>query len=371
MNKWISSAAGIFAGAILLSGCSQKTASVPEFVFPESSDADDVSLHVSLEADTETEEPYKSAEDAPADEPVYVVTSHDPLHYIEMTFDGFTITARGRYDGTVLRGVSLCGTEAAPVYEGDCFTAEITAPNPGAGYVSIVFEFDRHKEDFRLCVTESGCRLADASENAADNSAAADMMVPLPSEGVAEYICPDKNPEHIAAVLAQVREISDLVCDGQESDYDRLRALAAWVSENIYYDFDARDSSVTSQTLSIENVLETHRTVCGGFSTLFSALCQAQGIECYNIRGTAINTGMCYAEVYGTDAMHEWNYAVIDGRRVWVDTVWNTFNSYIDGSYNSGTVYYQYFDPAENVLALDHSAARCEWRDYFALEQGQ
>ena len=191
----------------------------------------------------------------------------------------------------------------------------------------------------------------------------------LPAEGVAEYVDAEKDPERIAEALAQVKAISDEVCEGLNDDYDKLRALSDWVSTNIYYDFDSRDNSVTPETLCLSHVLETHRSVCGGFSTLFSALCAAQGITCCNIRGTALTSGLCYAEPHESDALHEWNYVILDGRHIWIDTVWNTYNSYKNGEYHAGSVSMEYFDVPDEVLALDHRASRCEQRDYFALTE--
>ena len=64
---------------------------------------------------------------------------------------------------------------------------------------------------------------------------------------------------------------------------------------------------------------------------------------------------------------HSWNMAVIDGRQIWVDTVWNSTNSYSDRYYAEGLQDMQYFDISIAALSQDHRVTRFEYRDYFAL----
>ena len=97
-----------------------------------------------------------------------------------------------------------------------------------------------------------------------------------------QHITSSGDPETARQVLSRVRELSDEICVGITGDYDKLRAISQWVSRNMYYDKDASEKGVTEDMLTLEHVLEYHRSVCFGWSNLFSALCQAQGIwRCY------------------------------------------------------------------------------------------
>lgn len=352
--------------ALLLCACSRAADDVPEFVFSEKTTAATTPTELSATEPTAepTDEPAEEVSPVPAGKPV-LLTSSDPLHRFQITFDGGKLFIEGVYDGEEVTEIILDGNRTIPVYEGERFTAELSAEAFGNGYSSLLFGIGGHIIDYRIARSAAGFAPVDISKNAENNRTVAALAAPLPEEVLAEYI---GDPERRGELLAQVKELSDTVCEGLTDDYDKLRALAGWVSANIYYDFDAAHTEVTAQTLSLSQVLELHRSVCGGFANLFSALCDAQGITCYNIRGSAINNGLSYAEDYGHDEMHEWNCAVIDGRVIWVDTVWDTYNSYKNGEYHDGFVYFQYFDITEEALALDHRAKQCEHRDFFPDE---
>ena len=102
-----------------------------------------------------------------------------------------------------------------------------------------------------------------------------------------------------------------------------------------------------------------------GYANLFAALCQAQGIECHIVHGGAVVTGTF--DTNNDVRLHEWNVAVLNGQIIWIDTLWNTTNSYRDGEYNDGTVDADYFDLDNDTLAENHRADRIERRDYFSV----
>ena len=77
-----------------------------------------------------------------------------------------------------------------------------------------------------------------------------------------QHITSSGNPETARQVLSRVRELSDEICAGITSDYDKLRAISQWVSRNMYYDKDASEKGVTEDMLTLEHVLEYHRSVC-------------------------------------------------------------------------------------------------------------
>ncbi|MGN1118737.1 MAG: transglutaminase domain-containing protein [Oscillospiraceae bacterium] len=380
MRNILKSAAAA-AAAVLLCACGAKNTSAPEFHYStaasreESAASSAESSAVSTpESSTDIQASAESTiEDAEKPENAArasLVTSHDPKNRVTISFDGFTIYVEGRLQQQVeLVCLASEGRAkgSAPEYSGGDFSVQFTGSRTIGSFDTLMIYTETGVRDYRIAVTEDGFLPVDIGANAADNTAALNLKLTLPEDGVKEYISFDLDPQKIAEALSQVQEISDTVCANITDDYEKLRALAQWVSDNIYYDYDARNNDVTPETLCLSHVLETHRTVCGGFSTLFAALCQAQGLECFNIRGRALNTGISYAEDYGTDAMHEWNYAVIDGRGIWIDTVWNTSNAYSREEYRPGRVHSQYFDPTDEAFALDHHAQICEYRDFFAV----
>ncbi len=310
------------------------------------------------------------------------LTSNDPLHRIEITLDGYTVTAVGRYEGCTLQNMGLYAD-----YHGKDMSVDIREKDGGfeavlyddlsenysSGFVTMYLFFEENETsetfslNYRLAFSEDGLNFPDVREVVENNSLIASTPMELPENGVREYIYAGGSDEDIRNTLDEVRALSDKICAGITDEYEKLRAIASWVSENIYYDFDARDKEVKNETVCLSHLLETHRSVCIGFTNLFTALCAAQDIECYNIRGSA-SPGVSYAEEDAEFELHETAYAVIDGRRVWVDVVWNTWNNYSNGEYNKDRTYFKYFDITEQVYALDHWARSCEHRDYFAID---
>lgn len=184
---------------------------------------------------------------------------------------------------------------------------------------------------------------------------------------VKRYVTTKENGD-VNAILGKIREISDEICKGLDSDYDKLRAISRWVSDNIYYDYPAHDAGIPDECLSLEYMLDKHSSVCGGYANMTSALCAAQGIKCYNIKGHALQGDMTYDEAHGAAAYHEWNYAVIDGRVIWIDSGWNSYN-YLrsNGTYDYGGIGYKYFDIGIEAFSQNHMCDSAEYRDFYKL----
>ena len=188
----------------------------------------------------------------------------------------------------------------------------------------------------------------------------------IPEDTVLKLITADGDRERAAEVLRQVKDISDEVCAGLDGELDKARALSQWMSQNIFYDHDAKDNGVTDDMFTLEYLLEYHRSVCYGWTNLYTALCQAQGIECYNVNGSVVTGSRCFLQTEPSDERsHSWNMLIIDGEKIWVDTVWNSTNRFSGEEYQFGDTKTQYFGITNGILAYDHRAERCEHRDYF------
>lgn len=362
----------LFAAALtLIFAFTRSNRKTPDFVFSEPS-----SLISAAGSD--------SSEDSPRDEPLpaetlgytvgaeetreelpTIITSNNPKLRSEITFDGFDIIIRGVCEDKYV--VSAClfsdGEEEAAVYDGDNYCMVLKDKHV-VGYDSVYIYTADNVMSYRVRASADGFQPIDTADVAENNLHLAENPVVLPSEGVLQYITSDGDLEKAREVMKQVEEISDKICAGMTDDYDKALAISKWIAENIYYDFDASHSSVTTETLSLSHVIEVHRTVCGGYSNLFAALCAVQGIEVRCLRGEAINDNLSsYAE---TDEgnLHEWNYAVINGRGVWVDACWGTYNYYMDGKYEYRGTSPKYFDITNDVLSYDHRARVCETRNY-------
>ncbi|MDE7192624.1 MAG: transglutaminase domain-containing protein [Oscillospiraceae bacterium] len=298
-----------------------------------------------------------------------VITSNDPRNFSKIVFDGFDIIIEGVSADRLI--VSAClfsdGVEEPAEYDGDSYRIVLKDKKTDGGFDTIyIYTAAGVVLDYRVCAAPDGFKSIDTSDIAENNFRLAQTPADLPIEGVLQYITPDGDPSRAREVMAQVEEISDRICEGIPDDYAKAMAISEWVAENIYYDFDASESSVTAETVSLSHVLETHRTVCGGFSNIYSALCAAQGITVYNVQGEAVSDVLNSFAETDTGSFHEWNYAVIDGKGVWADACWETYNYYRDGQYVYGKTRSKYFDISDSVMSYDHRVKVCWSRDYYA-----
>ncbi len=300
-----------------------------------------------------------------------LLTSKDPEHFIRFEFLPDRIMFSGDYTGDVIYGISvfdtdiICGDLA---YSGDSFSGSLDTSRLDRGFYVICVWLDSGAGMYYVFnVTEQGAQPVPEDKLPADrNLSCTEHPLELPDETVLEYITPSGDKDRAAEILQQIRELSDSVCDGLDNDLDKARALSEWVSHNTFYDMDAKENGVSDEMLSLEYILEYHRSVCFGWSNLYSALCQAQGIDCYNASGSAVTGSRCFLQTELSDERsHSWNMVIIDGEKIWVDTVWNSSNTYKNGEYNYGSFDLQYFGITNGLLAHDHRAVRFEHRDYF------
>lgn len=160
----------------------------------------------------------------------------------------------------------------------------------------------------------------------------------------------DKYAYQYTVVTDEVQAKSDELCRGLSTDTEKVTAIHAWMVENIYYDkpVSMRTSPRVKDgvdTQSPENVLDNKRAVCEGYSNLFQALCWAQKIPCVCVLGDA-------------GEQHAWNAVQLDGKWLWVDSTWDTFNTYYgEGRWERGDQRLDYFLCSTEFLSTKHSAS--------------
>lgn len=120
--------------------------------------------------------------------------------------------------------------------------------------------------------------------------------------------------------------------DNFKSDEGIVRALYVWLGTNVSYDLDLLDSIKINPNKCyndnlIENTLKTKKGICNNYATVFSEICNLNGIESYIITG--------YTKQFGnieTRYSHAWNIAKID-------SVWYLF----DPTWGAGFIRYERF----------------------------
>lgn len=305
----------------------------------------------------------------PAEEPVNDITFElclDPKNRRQLQITGGVVIITGNIGDVGINDVFVPAGEADLQRGGDMFTCTISDAPKKKGYLNIVIENEYGQPStVRLRFVDGKFMFPGVLDIAKENISIALGSVSGDSRAVTlKNITKNGTADGADKVLEQIRTLSNEVCRGIDGDYDKLRAISRWVSENIYYDHDAFSNGIPDACLSLEYMLENRRSVCGGYANMTAALAQAQGITCYSIAGEAMPDLVTYAEASKGEA-HEWNYAIVDGRGMWVDSGWNSYNHYSRGKYSSGEIGTMYFDAGNEFFALDHKVLRISDRNFF------
>jgi hypothetical protein len=190
------------------------------------------------------------------------------------------------------------------------------------------------------------------------------------SEFVIDYVTPSRDYNEVLDILNRVQELSDSLCSGLTNDYDKIKVLHDYVSDNVYYDFVAKEDFANLETISLKNVLDNKRTICAGYANFFSALCNAQGIYCVNIRGSVTTSEVPDITLDEAPTNHEWTAVWLESesRWVYVDCTWDSANRYYsDDNIVSSTHRNTYFDISVEKLSNDHKAKIVDYRNFFAV----
>lgn len=180
------------------------------------------------------------------------------------------------------------------------------------------------------------------------------------------YISSEMDKTASMAVMYYIKKLSDEICIDCTTDYEKAYAIALWVSDNIYYNEDAAQAGIDLDTISLETTLAIHKTTCAGYSNLFSALCEAQGLYCINLRGSGSN-GLCEMQDWDTQPInHEWNAVFCDNTWYFVDTTWASENEYFNGEENhSDFIDEQYLMMDFYKMSYDHRIDIADHREFY------
>lgn len=299
---------------------------------------------------------------------VSVTLSRDPLNERTLRIQDGLLTISGKAgDQGIDKVVTDFPADIDFKRSGSSFTCTITYTSSRSSFGTVqIVNHNNHDNFLRVRYGQGAIAFPSVMDIAQDNLAKAQGDIPTDRAAVTlTNITTSGGKERAAEVLAEVKELSDKICRGLTSDYDRLRAISRWVSNNIYYDHPAYAAGIPPACLSLEYILKNRTGVCGSYANITSALCQAQGILCYNVVGEGIPNLNCYAELNRGEA-HEWNYAFIGGRGIWVDSGWNSFNHFYSSSeIIDSEISCKYFDVGNEILALDHKVYSLSNRDFF------
>ena len=300
----------------------------------------------------------------------FLRTSHNPEYYSLFEINGDTLYARGRYADDRIKRLYFWGEERSGSYKmsvksDGSYEAELSIPS-GYYYTSICIELSSGASFGYRIDCDNGNYFPENGLSA-ENRKVFDNITNASPESVGYYISPTAEAGEIESVLEQIQLISDSVTDGLTDSYEIARTLSSYVAEHFYYDHDARNTSVTEETVSLAQVLRTSKTVCTGFADLYCALLQAQGIDAVNIKGGSTSDTIEYENLTDGIQNHEFTafYYEKEERWVWVDSCWNGSGDYKNGEYLEDEPHEKYFDISDEALSLDHRADYAQRRSFF------
>lgn len=137
----------------------------------------------------------------------------------------------------------------------------------------------------------------------------------------------DQFPEvdrHVRDISHQMMYHPELIADALTkpftSDIDKARALFAWIATNIEYNYTAFKNGI-ELTQNVNEVLNSGKAMCFGFSLLFQDLGLKAGLECVIIEGYAKGLGYEKGQKF-RKPNHAWNAVKIAGQWYLMDVTW-------------------------------------------------
>lgn len=298
-----------------------------------------------------------------------LVTGGNEEYYSKITINSRSVLVEGCYKNDPVTNISFqnCGTVSSTlkVNPDGTFTSVLNPSEPIGSSDRIVIKLKSGAKLSYLIMYDDNRYFPD-NKLSEQNQSVLEKAVPTSAKSWAGYVTDELTEEGVKQTLDEVAYLADYIAGDIKDDYKKLEAIAKWVSDNIYYDRDARENSVTQSEICIKNVLKSRKTVCVGYSALFSALCEAQGIYVVNVKGTVTSDTVNYSDLADGPVNHEWCAALIDDRWIWVDCVWNSNLKFENNKFKSmGANTQMYFDISPLALSFDHCAYLAEKRYYF------
>lgn len=166
----------------------------------------------------------------------------------------------------------------------------------------------------------------------------------------------------LQTLYGKARAVLCDIIDDNMSEFEKVRAICEWISQEVDYDYSAAESSagiaekVTYNAFYLEGVFDDKKAVCDGRSKAFILLCGMEGIESVRITGEAITPQS------STPVGHAWNKVLIDvadsGIKEWylVDTTWSDIGMATLANEKSELLTMQYFLVTDAYTSSTHDA---------------
>lgn len=191
-----------------------------------------------------------------------------------------------------------------------------------------------------------------------------------------EFTAPVDGAE-LTTAQAAARAASIVKNANAETDYQKAKAVYAWVADNMFYNYFAYTSTIGHLDPNPGDYLDG---VCADYAKVTAALLRSLGIPCRIVSGYATGGGSSENDVTikeykkylshkdttkflsNMTTNHDWNFAYIDGRWVFMDTTWgsNNYLSVSTGKWVKRPRTDKYFDMSLKNYSKSHCAKKLD-----------
>ena len=283
-----------------------------------------------------------------ANSATHLHTSYNDSNYLDLTISGDTLTVNGKLLADGLRQIKVqvgSASRTVDAVSGQLFSVQLTLTHSGSTPVKVytktagtAFSGVTWHSSY-IQKTSGGYEILESQVLDTNLAFAASAIDPQDAFRI-------QVPDSVAAK-------SDEIVGGETDDYTKVFLLYQWVTESIYYDYDAYyDPDL--RTINTATVLDQRRGVCAGYAALLRDLILAQGIPAIYCSNLSRNSSS-YALTASGGESHAHTEAYVNGRWIVMDATWDSNNEYHGGSYQTETPNgFYYFDITPEAFALDH-----------------
>ena len=159
---------------------------------------------------------------------------------------------------------------------------------------------------------------------------------------------------------ASVDSLAAYLVAPAKNEREKARSIFRWVTENIDYDVLGFFTGSFDDTSS-KDVLKSRKSVCDGYSDIFSSLARSAGLEVASIAGYGKGYGYLPGENLSGPSNHAWNAVKINGSWYLVDCTWGA--GYIDDSKKYVRKFDDhYFMTPPSEFSYDHFPDDTRWQ---------
>ncbi|MDE6372454.1 MAG: hypothetical protein K2L61_02810, partial [Clostridia bacterium] len=230
------------------------------------------------------------------------------------------------------------------------------------GYINI---YELHLTVYSTCIPDSVVRVSSVKENPFNNTHYSSVGRSDDFEGFAVNDWQDtaevtyseelyralergvrpipKQGSQAQVVYEKAKAILRTIIDDGMTDFQKVHAIADWLSANVTYNWALSDELNNASSSSddynkyyayrelyLEGAILDGLAVCNGYAKAVSLLCGIEGIPCYKIKGASgRGSGLSPNRIY---PQHAWNKVYIDGSWYVLDSTWANEKYQFDGS---------------------------------------